>query len=148
MSYNGWYKPKHPEKYIGDSTNIVWRSTWERKVMVKFDTTPNILQWSSEELIINYFDPITNKMRRYFPDFYVKIKQKDGNIQEYIVEVKPYAQTQLPKKPKRKTKRYNKQAETYITNQAKFSAAHKFCESQGWKFQILTEQELYGAKTK
>ena len=36
----GQYKPINPEKYVG-TYPIVFRSSWEHKVMVLFDTNPN-----------------------------------------------------------------------------------------------------------
>lgn len=148
MSFKGIYKIKNPKKYIGDSTNIIWRSTWEHKFMHYLDNTPSVLSWSSEELYVGYFDPTTNKSRRYFPDFYMKVKQNNGNIEEFLVEVKPYHETVKPELKKRKIKAFNEKARKYIVNQSKWDAATQFCESKGWHFKIITEHELFGTKTK
>ena len=79
MSYKGRFTPKNPQKYAGDATNIIWRSTWERKVMDWLDQSESVVYWSSEELAIKYYNPVDNKIHRYFPDFIIKVKKKDGN---------------------------------------------------------------------
>ena len=72
MSYKGIYRPSNPRKYKGDSQNIIYRSLWERKFMNYCDLNENILEWASEEFWIPYLDPTTNRVRRYFPDFFIK----------------------------------------------------------------------------
>jgi hypothetical protein len=146
MSYKGKYKVKNPEKYKGDPTNIIYRSLWERKHMKYLDGNSNILEWSSEEIYIWYKSPIDNKAHRYFPDFYVKERYQDGNVKEYLVEIKPYKQTMAPPKPKRQTKGYIYEAYEYAKNQSKWEAAREYCKDRGWTFRILTENELYGNK--
>ena len=54
MAYQGLFKPKNPQKYVGDPNKIVYRSSWECKVMSWLDKTPEILTWASEELIVPY----------------------------------------------------------------------------------------------
>ncbi len=141
MAYKGKYTPKHPEKYKGDPTNIIWRSTWEVRVMKQLDENPNVLWWGSEELFIRYYSPIDNKIHRYFPDFVVKVKKKDDTVMTYLLEVKPEAQTKPPKQ-KKKTRRYLEESKTYIINQSKWKAATEFCKEHGWQFKILTEKDL------
>ena len=62
MSYKGRYTPANPKKYKGNSRNIVYRSLWERKFMVYCDTSKNILEWGSEEIIIPYISPVDGKI--------------------------------------------------------------------------------------
>ena len=76
MAYSGKFRPRNPKKYRGDSSKIVYRSSWEARCMNYFDLNDNILWWASEEVIVPYRDPLTNKARRYFPDFIIKIKQR------------------------------------------------------------------------
>jgi len=140
-TYKGWFNPRHPTKYKGDADNIVYRSTWERRVMKWLDEHPNVLWWSSEELAVPYKSPIDNKMHRYFPDFIAKMRLKDGKVMTYIIEVKPMAQTKMPTQ-KRKTKRFLQEMATYAINQEKWRAADVFCQEHGWKFLVVTEQEL------
>ncbi|NBV11465.1 MAG: head completion protein [Chitinophagia bacterium] len=140
MSYSGWFKPKNPKKYKGDPNNIVYRSSWELRVMKWLDEHPSIVWWASEELPIPYVSPVDNKVHRYFPDFVAKVKQADKET-TMVLEVKPYKQTQKPTQ-KRQTKRFLQEVVTYAVNQEKWRAADLFCKEHGWQFKILTEKEL------
>jgi hypothetical protein len=141
MSYKGTFLPKNPSKYNGNSKNIIYRSNWELRVMKYFDDHPNVIWWASEELQIPYVSPVDNKTHRYFPDFIVKMRLKDGKVTTYILEVKPLAQTKMPVQ-KRKTKRFIQEAATYAVNQEKWRAADLFCREHGWQFKVITEKEL------
>ena len=141
MSYKGKFIPKNPKKYAGDATNIIWRSTWERKVMDWLDQSESVVYWSSEELAIKYYNPVDNKIHRYFPDFIVKVKRKDGTVMTHVIEVKPEYQTKRPIR-KRKTQKFINEYVTYTINQSKWKAATEFCKDRGWQFRILTEKNL------
>ena len=123
MSYSGKYYPRHPNKYKGNPTNIVYRSLWELKFMRYCDSNTNIVKWSSEEIVIPYKSPIDNRFHRYFPDFYLKYKDNTGKMIEKVVEIKPAKQVQEPKVQKRKTKKYVTEVVNYAKNQAKWMAA-------------------------
>ena len=142
MSYKGKYYPSFPRKYKGDPTNIIYRSLWERKFMVYCDKNQNILEWASEEIAIPYRSPIDNRVHRYFPDFYMKVKETNGKIKNYVIEVKPAKQTSPPVKPKRQTKGYIREAYEYAKNQAKWKMAKEFCADRQWVFKVVTEKEL------
>ena len=104
MSYKGKYQPSYPKKYKGDPTNIVYRSLWERKFMVYCDKNENILEWGSEEVIVPYRSPIDNRYHRYFPDFYIKVRESNGKIKKMIIEIKPYRQCIEPKSKQKRPK--------------------------------------------
>ena len=142
MAYKGKYYPSFPRKYKGDPTNIIFRSLWERKFMVYCDKNANVLEWNSEEIAIPYRSPLDNRVHRYFPDFYMKVKESNGVIKNYIVEVKPLKQTTPPKKPKRQTRGYIREAYEYARNQAKWKVAKEFCKDRRWEFKVITEKEL------
>ena len=145
MSYKsnkGIFRPQNPAKYNGDPTNIIYRSSWEFKLMRFLDGHPDVVSWGSEELAIPYRSPIDGKIHRYFPDFIVKKKDKDGNTSTVIIEVKPRAQTLEPKVQKKVTKRYINEVTTWGVNQAKWKAAESYCLDRKWKFQLMTEKEL------
>ena len=142
MSYTGRFVPTNPKKYKGNYTTIYYRSLWERKFMVYCDKNPNILQWGSEEIYIPYFLPSDCKIHRYFPDFYIKVKRKDGNIKKMIVEIKPEKYTKPPVMPKKKTKSYVKDVYEWGRNEAKWKSALEYCKDRGMDFLILTEQHL------
>ena len=137
------YVPKFVEKYIGKYP-IYFKSSWEINFGRWLDYNNNVIKWSNERFPIKYYDPIQMKYRRYYPDFYMKIKDNNGKLTEYIIEIKPNKETKPPKKTKgqsKNTKLY--QEATYITNQAKFEAAEKFCKKFGYRWKILTEKELF-----
>jgi len=110
--------------------------------MVYCDNHTKILEWGSEEIALPYRSPIDNKVHRYFPDFYIKVKESNGKIKRYIIEIKPKKQTIEPKVKKRKTKGYIYEVYEYAKNQAKWKAAKEFCKDRMWEFKVLTEDEL------
>ena len=138
-----YYVPRNWNKYKGKK-NPQARSSWERMFMQWLDSNPNVLEWSSESTIIYYYDPIRSIKRRYYPDFYIKILNRDKKIVTYIVELKPYHETNLPIDTGRKSKKtLDYQKTTYIINQAKFKAAEEYCKKLGIRFKLLTEKELF-----
>lgn len=141
-TYKGRFKPKNPSKYKGDPTNIIYRSLWERKLMVHLDENQSVIQWSSEEIAIPYRSPLDNRIHRYFPDFYVKAIDADGKFKEMLLEVKPKKETREPAKKKRVTKQYINEVTTWGKNQAKWSAATDYCSDRGWEFKLITEDHL------
>ena len=142
MAYRGKYYPSFPRKYKGDPTNIIYRSLWERKFMVYCDKNTKILEWGSEEIALPYISPHDSRVHRYFPDFYIKVQENTGKIKRYLIEVKPLKQITKPKKPKRQTKGYIREAFEYARNQAKWKAAREYCADRMWEFKVITEKEL------
>ena len=142
MTYKGKYQPSFPKKYKGNPSNIVYRSLWERKFMVYCDKNENILEWASEEIALPYRSPLDNKIHRYYPDFYIKVKESNGVIKKMLIEVKPKKQCVEPIRPKRKTKGYIYEVKEYARNQTKWKAAKDFCEDRQWEFKVITEDEL------
>jgi len=141
-TYQGKFKPSNPSKYRGDIHQIVYRSSWEIKYMKWCDTNPAVLEWGSETEVIPYKSPVDNRVHRYFVDFYVKIKAKDGAITKYLIEIKPEKFTKPPAIPQRKTKKFIQEVFQYGTNQAKWKAAEEYCIDRGMKFLVLTEHDL------
>ena len=143
MSYKGRYTPRNPKKYRGNHNNIVYRSLWELKFMKYCDRSASILEWGSEEIIIPYISPWDNRVHRYFPAFYIKVRQADGKVKKMIIEVKPKKQCKPPPTtPKRKTQRWLNEVKTWGVNEAKWKAAVPWCEDKGMEFKILTEDDL------
>ena len=142
MAYSGRFRPKNPKKYVGDPTNIIYRSSWECRVMRWLDDNPSILSWASEELVIPYISPVDKRYHRYFPDFLVKVKTKDGITKTMILEIKPKKQAVEPVKKKRVTKQYLQEVMTWGVNQAKWKAAEEYALDRGWEFKVLTEEHL------
>ena len=135
------FKPTYPKKYTGNPRNIICRSSWERKFCHYCDLNENIIEGGSEELWIP-FRAADGRIRRYFPDFIMKVKESTGKIKTYVVEVKPDKQTRPPKPRKRVTKSYIYECKTYATNQAKWEAATEWCADRKVEFKIITEKEL------
>lgn len=137
----GYYKLKNPSKYRGDANNIIYRSGWEQKILYYLDNHPSVIWFASEELVIPYISPLDNKQHRYFPDFILKIRDKEGKEQVYVWEIKPHSQTQIPTQ-KRQTQRLIREAATYAVNQEKWKAADIFCKKNGLIFKVITEKNL------
>ena len=144
MAYQGKFKPQNPRKYMGDCTNIVYRSHWELKLMSYLDKRPKVINWASEEVVIPYKSPIDGRWHRYFPDFYVEQINKSNKKEKILIEVKPKYQTIPPavQSGKKPTKRYINEVKTWGINKAKWEAAGEFCLDKGWKFQIMHEDHL------
>lgn len=139
----GWYAPRHPEKYKGDATKIRYMSSWELKFHQFLDNNPSILEWSSEEITIPYIKPTDGKVHRYYPDYWVKYRNKHGHLVQEIIEVKPEKQTRTPTtRGKRKIQQLHESV-TYAINIAKWRAAQNFCRKYGMTFRIVTENQLF-----
>lgn len=137
----GAFKPQHPEKYIGRETPV-YRSGFELKFFRWADQCTNILEWSSESVIIPYLSPIDNKWHRYYVDGMVAIRE-NNKIVKYLIEIKPSNQLLPPVSSKRKKPSTILFENTqYIINQAKWKYAREWCVKKGFKFQLLTEKEL------
>lgn len=89
---------------------------------------------------IPYYSRVDKRLRRYFPDFWVMIKTKDGTVKRIIIEIKPMAQVKKP--CSRKRDKLLKEMATWIINQDKWNAAKAWAEKNGWEFTIFTEYEL------
>lgn len=142
MAYSGSFKPKNPHKYRGELSKIHYRSNWEKFFMGYLDKNPNVVAWSSEEVVVQYFSNADGKKRRYFVDFYVKYLTGE----QYLIEVKPYKETQPPAKPATLTagakKRYMNEIYTFSVNRDKWKAAQRYAEINKYEFKILTEKGL------
>lgn len=144
MAYRGRYRPINESKYVGDVADIVYRSSWEYKLFTYFDSHPNVSKWSSETVIIPYISPIDKRMHRYFVDAWVQFIRPNGEIAEFLIEVKPNIQRSPPSKSMLPAhpRRYKKALVTYAINQAKWEAAQKVADVKGWKFLIMDEYDL------
>ena len=142
MAYKGKFRPRITKKYKGDYTNIIYRSLWELKFMKYCDSNQNILEWGSEEFFIPYTSPVDGKRHRYYPDFYIKVKESTGQVKKYVIEIKPKKQCIEPKPQKKKTKGYIYEVCEYAKNQAKWKAASEYCKDRMVEFKVLTENDL------
>lgn len=138
----GRYIVRNPKKYIGDHTNVTYRSSWELKFLSWCDNNSNVVGFSSEEVVVPYKSPVDGKYHRYFVDMLVKIKSSNDVIKTYLIEIKPEKQTLPPQQKKRVTKQYINEVVTYGINQAKWKSATEYCLDRGWEFKILNEYDL------
>ena len=141
MVYSGRYKVKNITKYKGDSSNIVYRSLWEKAVFNWCDNNKKIKNWSSEETVIPYYYEVDKKYHKYFVD--IKITFNDNKT--LLVEIKPEKETKPPI-GKRRTKQYVSEGLTYIKNMNKWEAANEYAKDRCWEFQIWTEKTLQEMK--
>jgi hypothetical protein len=155
--------PQNIEKVIGDP-RILCRSSWELKLADWCDRNPQIKKWGTEVIPISYRDPssvdiaeaqkynldVTNrlnwKIKNYYPDFYMEI-ENSNETKKFLIEVKPYAQTQPPKpinegSKLKDMKAFNAAAKTYLQNDAKWKAAREWCKLHDVEFVIFTEYQL------
>lgn len=149
MAYKGRFKPKNPDKYRGDPTRIIYRSSWELRFFRFADLHPDIVWWQSEELTIPYVSPKDNKVHRYYPDVIFEKKVAEDKYETWMVEIKPDSQTRPPDPSRRNntptgrvSRRFVNEAVTHGVNSAKWEAARKYCDARGWKFQVMTEKHL------
>lgn len=142
MAYSGKYSLLNTNKYLGDPTSIFYRSLWERRVMVHLDNSSSVINWSNEEIVIPYLSPVDNRMHRYFPDFFVRVTNKQGIIESMILEIKPASQSAPPVKKSKITRRYINEVVTWGVNEAKWKAAIEYCKDRQWTFKVLTEHDI------
>ena len=147
--HKGRFRPKHPEKYKGDPSKIIYRSLWEFKFFRYIDIHPDVIWWQSEEVIVPYMSPIDGNRHRYYPDVVVRKRTPNGTTETIMIEIKPHAQTKAPDIRKknatpsgRLSRRYINEVKTYGVNESKWKAARQYCADRGWIFEIFTEHEL------
>jgi hypothetical protein len=144
----GYYKPENIEKYKGDPTKIIYRSSWEYKFCRYCDATPQILEWCSEPFPIPYYDIVKQKDRLYYIDFYIKVQTKDNNVKSYLVEIKPSSKLNPPvfpsnlKQTLKRLKQYNYELMEFLNIKAKKDAAEAAAMISGYKYMIITEEFL------
>lgn len=138
MAHNGVYVVQNKQKYKGDYNKVVYRSSWEFHAFRWADTSSDVVEWSSEEVVIPYVYEADNNWHRYFVD--LKLKLSSGKT--LLVEIKPFKETEKPKFPGKQTKKFLNESFTYVKNQNKWKAATRYAEKHGWEFVVWTENEL------
>ena len=147
----GWYRVINIGKIIVpiDETmesyrdgHFLYKSSLELNALRFCDANPGIVKFSLEPFPIKYIRPDDKQIHRYYIDFYIEFVC--GN--KFLVEVKPFSQTKAPRKPRKDTKKaqrnYQKDLKTWAINNAKWDAAKEFCQKNNMKFIFLTEKEL------
>ena len=62
----------------------------------------------------------------------MRVREKDGKVKSYLIEVRAKRQVEGPKRQNKKTKTYITEVKTYATNRAKWDAAEQFCKDRLW----------------
>lgn len=138
----GRFFPKNPNKYAGRCEEIIYRSSWELKMMRWCDNNPSVVQWASEEVVIPYYSRADQRQRRYFMDFIVKLVNVKGEHETILIEVKPEKETIPPVRGRKRQSTWLKESYTWSVNQDKWDAAKEFARNNGMKFIIMTEYDL------
>ncbi len=138
----GVYTPINKDKYFGNETPL-YRSKLERDFFLFFDTNTNVVAWASESIVIPYYNPVDNKVHQYYVDLIAAIKDQQNEIQKYLIEIKPHAQT-LPPGPagKKRSSTILYENLMFNKNQCKWKAAQEWAAKKGMRFVILTENYL------
>lgn len=132
----GKYQIMNPDKYVGNHVPH-YRSSWEHAFCRFCDTNDNILQWASEAIAIPYRNPLTGKMSRYIPDFFVSYCDKNGNIKAEIIEIKPKKQSVM-------TERMSTRDRAAVAvNMAKWDQATRWCQKNGMTFRVVNEDQIF-----
>lgn len=142
------YTLNHPEKYLGDPNNVVYRSTWELNAFKFCDNNKHVLLWASEEIKIPYMKPVFNNLGRlttkaaiYYPDLYVEYVNKSGELIKELIEIKPKKQTRASRARTYTTNLFENMA--YMVNTAKWDAAKAWCKPRQVNFRLITEDSLF-----
>jgi hypothetical protein len=160
LYYQGEYVPVNKDKCINCTNSKLkipfYRSSWELKFMRWLDKRIDVLEWGSECQMIDYYSDQDNKMHTYFPDFYMKVKDKDNEIVKYMIEVKPKSQSpkldennnvKYPSLPKNKTNknlsRWSEKTAILHRNNEKWAAAKHYCSTHAMIFKVLNEDDLF-----
>lgn len=134
--HQGVYEPKNPEKYLG-RRKIIFRSGWELNFCRFCDHHPSVTQWASESLAIPYWCPLTQRKKQYIPDFFIVYTDQTGATHVEVVEIKPSRETGGEQTRSRRDQL------VALRNQAKWAAAQAYCEKNGMRFRVITEQHMF-----
>ena len=129
----GYINPSSCKKLFKSQSNepIIFRSSYERTFVYWLESCKEVKQWASECIKIPY-EYIDGKIHNYYPDYVVEMVNGD----KIVIEIKPKNQTIRP------VNENSKSYEMYIKNMCKWKAAKRYCEANGCKFQILTEDTI------
>ncbi len=132
----GYFDSYNPKKYFGPRP-IIYRSSFELRFMIKMELNENVLQWSSEQIVIPYMmkEKINGKFvdvrHNYHSDFTVILK----NGEKYIIEVKPSQFTPLRESQ-------IKRSPVMYKNACKWKAALEWSKLNNYQFKVVTEENL------
>lgn len=147
------YHLKNPSKYYGANSPI-YKSGWEAQIFDFMDTNDRVLKWAYENFQVPYYNPVLRRQSVYFPDIFCHVKQVNGEVKQFLIEIKPYKFTIPPSEPKSpKTMnsntikkyqkgmiRYQKAKLDYAVNISKWQQAKSWCDRHKIEFKLVTEK--------
>ena len=132
----GLYTVKNPAKYVGKGVPR-YRSGWELSFMIFLDNNDNVMQWASESIQIPYRNPVTGKQSIYVPDFLITYRTRQNTLIAEVIEIKPKKQSII------ESKMNNRDRMVVAINYAKWDSATKWCNRNGLKFRVITEEDMF-----
>ena len=132
----GPYTVKNPAKYVGKGVPR-YRSGWELSFMIFLDNNNNVMQWASESIQIPYRNPVTGKQSIYVPDFLITYRTRQNTLIAEVIEIKPKKQSII------ESKMNNRDRMVVAINYAKWDSATKWCNRNGLKFRVITEEDMF-----
>lgn len=152
---SGFFKPKNPEKYIGDLNKIIYRSGLELSFFKEMDDDKSVIKWEAEpeHLKVRYHSPIDAKYHTYYPDAYCE-KIVNGALVKFLIEVKPKKYVLQPKVPKlngdssdsKKRSRFEASKRRFIIIHQKRKSAERLATLKGMKYIFITEDHFKNKK--
>ena len=145
--HQSYYSVINTDKYIGKYP-IICRSGMEKKFCMYLDNNNLVKFWKSESFCLKYKSIVDNRIHNYYPDFLISMVDSSNpdKLINVIVKVKPAKQLQKPKEPKNKTKKslenYKNALNTFYVNSCKISATKEFAANNGYKFILVTENDM------
>lgn len=160
-THQGYYNIINKEKYIGEVSLCIYRSSWEFAFMKWCDSCASVIRWSSEPIKVPYADRVSKLdeckrfgldpnnpknwvTRNYNVDFWIEINKGGERPEKWFIEVKPQNKLKKPDPiPKtaslKEQRKFNTQAKEYLINEAKFAALDSWAKKNGAKFYVFTE---------
>ena len=133
---SGKYQVKNPEKYMGKRLPS-YRSSWEFTFMSFCDNNPAVINWVSEGVKIPYFNPVSGKQTVYVPDFIVVYVDANQRQHTELVEIKPSKEATMES-----AKSYRDKLMVAM-NMAKWAAADSWARTNGMRFRVVTEFDIF-----
>jgi hypothetical protein len=101
------------------------------------DNHPNVTQWASESIEIQYKNPLTGQSSIYIPDFLVIYTDKNGKKHGEIIEIKPLKEASIEHAKSKRDRA------VLAINTAKWQAAIVWAKKRGLDFRVMTENQLF-----
>jgi hypothetical protein len=109
---------------LGEGSNAAFASSLERDWLIALDFDPWVR--SIHEQPFSLFYEFEGGVRRYTPDVMAEAFLPSGEVVTTVYEVKPREEL----------------VKDWKLYRPRFKAAVKFCRERGWRFKIVTENEL------